>query len=96
MSTPSEIRIARGKSFTFVSVNFDGYPDHMLPALDALDATLGPDELAHRLIGAGEVRSIDANRIEAYADARPARVDTLPEGHFCFTYARGDKGWELV
>ena len=91
MGTSATISIRRGARYTNILVGNDGYPSHMLKALENVT-----DE---QLLAFSEIRFIDVDdTIETYADPQPAPVTLSPErGMTSSPYARGESGkFELV
>lgn len=89
MGTSATLSVKTGARYTNVRVNFDGMPEHMLPALANVT-----DEA---ILAAREIRGIDEDgTIEAYPDPIAPSITLSPEiGMTSYTYVRRDGKWEL-
>uniref|UniRef100_A0AAU7VGM6 Uncharacterized protein n=1 Tax=Dinoroseobacter phage vB_DshS_R26L TaxID=3161158 RepID=A0AAU7VGM6_9CAUD len=87
MGTPALVIVKNeDNTFTHVRVNFDGYPSHMLGALETVT-----DET---ILAAREIRFISPEgEVEAYSDAQPPEIHDRPfrEG-YSYAYARDEDG----
>ncbi len=86
MSTRAQIAIQTGpEEWAHVYVHFDGYPEHMLPAL----ARWTPDDI----LAARELRSVSAEKLEAYDPPRAPHVEAKPTRAFEYLYGWRDEDW---
>lgn len=89
MSTRAQIAIQTGpEGWAHVYVHFDGYPEHMLPALTRW---MPADILAAR-----ELRSVSAERLEPYDPPRALQIEPVPTRAFEYLYGWRDGAWAVI
>ncbi len=89
MSTRAQIAIQTGpEKWAHIYVHFDGYPEHMLPALKPWQPT---DILAAR-----ELRSVTAEHLEAYDPPRAPQIEPVPTRAFEYLYGWRDGEWAVI
>ncbi len=89
MSTRVQIAIQTGpEEWAHVYVHFDGYPEHMLPAL----AHWQPADI----LAARELRSVSAERLEAYDPPRAPQIEPVPTRAFEYLYLWQDGAWTVI
>lgn len=86
MSTRAQIAIEVGPGeWAHVYSHYDGYPEHMLPAL----APWTPEDI----LAAIEIRQVRAEGIEAFERPRDPVILPRPTCQFCHLYIWQDGGW---
>jgi hypothetical protein len=86
MSTRAQIAIQIGpKEWAHIYVHFDGYPEHMLPAL----AHWTPEDI----LAAREIRQVRADALDCFDAPRAPIVYPEPRCDFCHTYVFTQSGW---
>ena len=86
MSTRAQIAIEVGpREWAHVYSHYDGYPEHMLPAL----APWTPEDI----LAAREIRQVRADRIEAFEKPRDPVILPRPTCQFCHLYVWQDGAW---
>ena len=89
MSTRAQIAVQTGpEKWAHIYVHFDGYPDHMLPALKPWQPA---DILAAR-----ELRSVTAEQLDAYDPPRPPQIEPVPTRAFEYLYGWRDGAWAVI
>lgn len=89
MSTRAQIAIQIGpEKWAHVYVHFDGYPEHMLPAL----AQWTPADI----LAAREIRQVSAERLDCFMPPRAPRLLPQPTREFAHLYVWGGSEWEHV
>lgn len=89
MSTHAQIAIQTGpQEWAHVYVHYDGYPSHMLPALEAWT----PEEI----LAAQEIRFLDREHLDAFEPPRAPRVHAKPMREMSHLYGwRGGRWVEI-
>jgi hypothetical protein len=89
MSTRATIAIKENNRFTHIYVHYDAYPERMLKILE--------HHTDEAILAAKEIRSIDADEIEAFTNARePKRGDLTPVLTESYLYFRDEDGaWQV-
>ena len=86
MSTCAQIAIQIGpEEWAHIYTHFDGYPEHMLPAL----APWTPEDI----LAAREIRQVRADALDCFAPSRPPRTLPSPTCEFCHLYLWQDGAW---
>lgn len=86
MSTRAQIAIQIGpEEWAHTYVHFDGYPEHMLPAL----AAWTPEDI----LAAREIRQVTAEALDCFDRPRAAIVYPEPRCDFSHTYVFAQSGW---
>ena len=66
MSTRSELAVQmEDGTYTQAYVHYDGYPEHMMPAL----RTINTLDAARELVSKGDIRSIEDGKVDYFADS---------------------------
>ena len=79
MSTRAQIAIETGpEAWAHVYVHFDGYPEHMLPAL----ANWTPEDI----LAAREIRQVRADALDCFDPPRDPRILPRPTRELCHLY----------
>ena len=86
MSTRAQIAIEIGPGeWAQIYVHYDGYPSHMLPALERWK----PEDI----LAAIEIRQVRADEIEAFESPRDPPILPHPTRQFCHLYGWQDGAW---
>ena len=86
MSTRAQIAIQTGpEEWAHVYVHYDGYPEHMLPAL----ATWAPEDI----LAAREIRRVSAEQLDCFDPPRCPNFYSKPTLDFTFLYVWNDSRW---
>ena len=86
MSTRAQIAIQIGpEEWAHTYVHFDGYPEHMLPAL----AAWTPEDI----LAAREIRQVTAEALDGFDPPRAPIVYPEPRCDFSHTYVLAQSGW---
>lgn len=86
MSTRAQIAIQTGpEEWAHVYVHYDGYPEHMLPAL----ATWAPEDI----LAAREIRQVSAEALDCFNPPRPPRFLSRPTCELSHLYVWKDGVW---
>lgn len=86
MSTRAQIAIQTGpKEWAHVYVHYDGYPEHMLPAL----AAWTPEDI----LAAREIRQATAEWLDCFNPPRPPRFLSRPTCELSHLYLWQDGHW---
>lgn len=86
MSTRAQIAIQIGpEQWSHTYVHYDGYPDHMLPAL----APYIPEDI----LAACEIRQVRADKIDCFDPPRAPRILPRPTCEFAYLYVWQDGAW---
>ena len=86
MSTRAQIAIQTGpEEWAHVYVHYDGYPEHMLPAL----AAWTPEDI----LAAREIRQVRADELERFDPTRAPRILPRPTCELSHLYAWQDGAW---
>ena len=86
MSTRAQIAIQTGpEEWAHVYVHYDGYPEHMLPAL----ATWTPEDI----LAAQEIRQVRADELDCFDPPRAPRTLPRPTCELSHLYIWQDSGW---
>lgn len=86
MSTRAQIAIQTGpEEWAHVYVHYDGYPEHMLPAL----AAWAPEDI----LAAREIRQVRADELERFDPPRAPRTLLRPTCELSHLYVWQDGEW---
>lgn len=86
MSTRAQIAIqTRPEEWAHIYVHYDGYPEHMLPAL----ATWTPEDI----LAAQEIRQVTAEALDCFNPPRPPRFLSRPTCELSHLYLWQDVHW---
>ena len=86
MSTRAQIAIQTGpEEWAHVYVHYDGYPEHMLPAL----AAWAPEDI----LAAREIRQVSAEALDCFNPPRPPRFLSRPTCVLSHLYVWRDGAW---
>lgn len=86
MSTRAQIAIQTGpEEWAHVYVHYDGYPEHMLPAL----AAWAPEDI----LDAREIRQVSAEALDCFNPPRPPRFLSRPTCELSHLYFWQDGHW---
>jgi len=86
MSTRAQIAIQTGpEEWAHVYVHYDGYPEHMLPAL----AAWAPEDI----LAAREIRQVSAEALDCFNPPRPPRFLSRPTCELSHLYLWQDGHW---
>ena len=86
MSTRAQIAIQIGpEKWAHIYKHFDGYPEHMLPAL----AAWTPKDM----LAAKEIRQVTAEELDCFDPPRAPIVYPEPRCDFSHTYVFAQSGW---
>lgn len=86
MSTRAQIAIQTGfEEWAHVYVHYDGYPEHMLPAL----AAWMPEDI----LAAREIRQVSTDVLDCFAPARAPVIYPDPRSDFGHTYIFAQGRW---
>ena len=86
MSTRSQIAIQTGpEEWAHVYVHYDGYPEHMLPAL----AAWAPEDI----LAAREIRQVSAEALDCFNPPRSPRFFARPTCELSHLYVWQDGAW---
>ncbi|MDV7202265.1 hypothetical protein RYZ18_13100 [Roseovarius sp. 10] len=86
MSTRAQIAIQTGpEEWAHVYVHYDGYPEHMLPAL----AVWAPEDI----LAAREIRQVSAEALDCFNPPRPPRFLSRPTCELSHLYLWQDGHW---
>ncbi|MFN4159472.1 MAG: hypothetical protein ACK4GO_13850 [Gemmobacter sp.] len=86
MSTRAQIAIQIGPDeWAHIYAHYDGYPEHMLPAL----VPWTPEDIR----AAREIRQVRADEIEAFNKLRDPVILPRPTCQFCHLYVWQDGAW---
>lgn len=86
MSTRAQIAIQIGpKEWAHIYVHYDGYPEHMLPAL----AAWTPEDI----LAAGEIRQVSAEALDCFDPPRSPRILPHPICELSYLYFWIYEGW---
>jgi hypothetical protein len=89
MSTRAQIAIETGpREWAHVYVHYDGYPEHMLPAL----APWTPEDI----LAAREIRQVQPDALDSFDPPRAPVILPRPTCQFCHLYVWQDGGWADV
>ena len=86
MSTRAQIAIQTGpEDWAHVYVHYDGYPEHMLPALEAWT----PEDI----LAAREIRQVTAEALDCFDPPRAPRILPRPTCELSHLYLWQDGVW---
>ena len=86
MSTRAQIAIQIGhEEWAQIYVHFDGYPEHMLPAL----AAWTPEDI----LAAKEIRQVTAEVLDCFDPSRAPRILPRPTCELSYLYVWQDGCW---
>ncbi|MBO6774847.1 MAG: hypothetical protein JJ897_04955 [Marinibacterium sp.] len=86
MSTRAQIAIQTGpEEWAHVYIHYDGYPEHMLPAL----AAWAPEDI----LAAREIRQVSAEALDCFNPPRPPRFLSRPTCELSHLYVWQDEAW---
>ena len=86
MSTRAQIAIQTGpEEWAHVYCHYDGYPEHMLPAL----ATWMPEDI----LAAQEIRQVSAQALDCFDPSRAPRILPRPTCELSHLYVWQDGHW---
>ena len=86
MSTRAQIAIQIGpEKWSHTYVHYDGYPEHMLPAL----APYIPEDI----LAACEIRQVRAEKIDCFDPPRAPRILLRPTCELSYLYVWQDGAW---
>jgi hypothetical protein len=86
MSTRAQIAIQIGpEEWAHIYVHYDGYPEHMLPAL----APWTPEDI----LAAKEIRQVQADALDCFDPPREPSILSRPTCEFCHLYVWQDGTW---
>jgi hypothetical protein len=86
MSTRAQIAIQTGpEEWAHVYVHYDGYPEHMLPAL----ATWTPEDI----LAAGEIRQVQTHELDCFDPSRAPRILPRPTCELSYLYVWQNGAW---
>ena len=86
MSTRAQIAIQTGpEEWAHVYVHYDGYPEHMLPAL----AAWAPEDI----LAAREIRQVSAEALDCFNPPRLPRILSRPTCELSHLYVWRDGAW---
>jgi len=79
-----------------IYLHYDGYPENVLPALNALTAEHGVEKVHGVLLQAKEVRSVSAIEVEGFPEPRAYEVHAGLDRYFPYNYQHLNGEWRLV
>jgi hypothetical protein len=86
MSTRAQIAIQTGpEEWAHIYVHFEGYPSHMLPALERWT----PEDI----LAACEIRQVTPKALDCFSPPRAPRLLPHPTQEFCHLYLWREGGW---